>query len=267
MLKRPAPVPDGKSLFPVQRFSLTSKENIELAVAREFPLTIILNGQELVTLLCTPLEMPALAAGYLSSEGLLADAAEIKRITVDEDRGIARVDTVHPVALAEDTPFKRLIASGCGRGASLYSRADAAIPPVTAEITVRPQEIIKLVAEFQHHSELYSATHGVHSAALCARERSILFFEDVGRHNALDKIFGKCLLDNIPLADKLVISSGRMSSDSVYKVAKRGMPLLVSVASPTDLAVKIATDLGVTLAGRVTGSKLDVYTHPHRIQQ
>jgi len=265
MIKGQASMTDGKSTFPVKRFSLTTRENLELAIAREFPLTIILNGQELVTLLCTPLAMPALAVGYLSSEGLLADAAEIKRITVDEERGIARVDTVHPVALEENTSFKRLIASGCGRGASLYSRADAVIPPVTAEIAVHPQEIIKLVAEFQRHSELYSTTHGVHSAALCTRERIELFFEDVGRHNALDKIFGKCLLDKISLEDKLVITSGRMSSDSVYKVAKRGMPLLVSVSSPTDLAVKIATDLGITLAGRVTGSKVDVYTHSRRI--
>ncbi len=249
----------------VKRFSRDGIDNLQLDVAREFPLTIIFNSQELVTLLCTPLEMKCLAAGYLASEGLLAGKDDIKRILLDEEKGIVRIDTKQPVALDENSPFKRVIASGCGRGASLYTASDINIAKITSEMQISADTIITLVDKFQHHSDLYSATHGVHSAALCSREDITVFFEDIGRHNALDKVFGKYLLEGIALEDKLVITSGRMSSDSVYKVAQRGIPVLVSVSSPTDLALRIAADLGLTLVGRVTHNKVDVYTHTDRI--
>jgi len=249
----------------INRYSKEGIINLPVEVAREFPLTIILNGQELVTLLCTPVEMKCLAVGYLASEGLITEKGEIKRILLDENRGVVRVDTKHPIELEQNTPFKRLITSGCGRGASLYTTSDANIPKIVSDDFISPDEIIALVDKFQHHSELYAVTHGVHSAALCDKSSIAVFFEDVGRHNAFDKIFGKCLLETISLENKIVITSGRMSSDSVYKVAKRGIPVLVSVASPTDLALRIADDLGITLVGRVTRNKIDVYTHHERI--
>ncbi|MDD5189709.1 MAG: formate dehydrogenase accessory sulfurtransferase FdhD [Dehalococcoidales bacterium] len=256
---------NGAASFTVKRFSAGGVANLELEIAREFPLTVIFNGVELVTLLCSPVDMKCLAAGYLASEGLIERKEEIKRILLDEDKGIIRVDTLQPVPLVENATFKRVIASGCGRGASLYNTADVGIPKIESNMRIGADKITALVEKFQHHSDLYSATHGVHSAALCSADEIAVFFEDVGRHNAFDKIFGKCLLEGISLENNLVVTSGRMSSDSVYKVARRGMPVLVSVSSPTDLAVRIAADLGVTLAGRVTKQKVDVYTHTERV--
>jgi FdhD protein len=256
---------NGMQLHNINRYSKEGITILPVEVAREFPLTIILNGQELVTLLCTPVEMKCLAVGYLASEGLITEKGEIKRILLDADKGVVRIDTKQPVELEQNTPFKRLITSGCGRGASLYTASDVNISKIESDMFISPEEIINLVDKFQHHSELYAVTHGVHSAALCDKSGIAVFFEDVGRHNAFDKIFGKCLLETIPLENKIVITSGRMSSDSIYKVAKRGIPVLVSVASPTDLALRIADDLGITLVGRVTRNKIDVYTHTERI--
>jgi FdhD protein len=234
-------------------------------VAREFPVTIILNGQELVTLLCSPKDLKYLAAGFLASEGLLQSKDEISKIMVDDQRGVVRLDTVEDKGLAPDVLFKRLITSGCGRGASFYSAADAASQKVESRMELSADEVFDLVKIFQHGSELYAATHGVHSAALCDRKSILVFSEDIGRHNAIDKIFGKCLLEDISTDERIVITSGRISSEILHKVAKRNIPIIISISVPTDLGVKTADNLGITLIGFVRSKKMNVYAHGWRV--
>jgi FdhD protein len=256
---------NGVERFPILRFTKEGNNSIEAVVVREFPLTIILNNHELVTLLCSPMNMEYLAVGFLSSEGLLKSKDEIKKVMVDYQRGVVRVETVEDKELTQEVLFKRLITSGCGRGASFYNAADATSQKVESRMEISTDEISALVGEFQHKSEVYLATHGVHSAALCDRKSISVFFEDVGRHNAIDKVFGKCLFEDIPIDDHLLITSGRISSDSVSKVAKRGIPVIISIAVPTDLAVRMAGDLGITLVGRVNKDRMNVYTNTWRI--
>ncbi len=126
-------------------------------------------------------------------------------------------------------------------------------------------EVFALAHEFQHSSEVHLATHGVHSAALCDRKSLLVFNEDIGRHNAIDKIFGKCLLENISVKDRLIITSGRMTSEILHKVAKRGIPIVISVSSSTDQGVRIADKLGITLIGGVGGRKMYVYANGGRV--
>jgi FdhD protein len=252
---------------PVLRLTREGQESIELAVAREFPLTIILNGQELVTLLCTPRDMEYLAVGFLASEGFISSKNEIKKVTVDEQRGVVRLETVadKDKGPARDVLFKRIITSGCGRGASFYSAADAASQKVESGMEIAVAEIFALAHEFQRSSEVHLATHGVHSAALCDRKNLLVFSEDIGRHNAIDKIFGRCLLEDIAIKDRLIITSGRMTSEILHKVAKRGIPIVISVSSSTDQGVKIADKLGITLIGGVGGRKMFVYANGERV--
>jgi FdhD protein len=250
---------------PVFRFTKEGTTSLEVEVAREFPVTIILNNVELVTMLCSPKDMKYLAAGFLSSEGLIKSKDEIKKILVDERRGVVRVDTVEDKALAEDFFSKRLITTGCGRGASFYNTADAAIKKIESTMVISPGEIFKLADEFQHGSEVYLSTHGVHSAALCDRKKILTFFEDVGRHNAIDKVFGKCLLEGIPTSDHLLMTSGRISSDSVSKAVQRSIPIIVSIAVPTDLSIRMANDFGITLVGHAASGRMNVYTCNQRI--
>ncbi|MBI4286012.1 MAG: formate dehydrogenase accessory sulfurtransferase FdhD [Chloroflexi bacterium] len=249
----------------IARLTREGRSRMDDVVVREFALTIILNDQELVTLLCTPQYLDYLAVGYLASEGLLQDRQEIKRVTVDDQRGVARVETMRQRSPAEEIVFKRLITSGCGRGASFYSAADIATQKVESEMKVSADEIFDLVNRFQHGSELYRATGGVHSAALCDRQNVLVFSEDIGRHNAIDKIFGKCLLEDIPTQDRLVITSGRISSEIMHKVAKRSVPFLISVSAPTSFGVKLADSLGITLIGHVRGKRMNIYTHDWRV--
>ncbi|MFH1624644.1 MAG: formate dehydrogenase accessory sulfurtransferase FdhD [Pseudomonadota bacterium] len=252
--------------IPIFRLTEESRSRIEDVVAREFPLTIILNNQELVTLLCSPEDLKYLAIGFLFSEGLLEGKDEIKKITVDEQRGIVRVETGENNALANELVFKRFITSGCGRGASFYSAADVqSQAKVESRTQMSTQDVLSLVRDFQHRSQIYRATGGVHSAALCDTKSILVFSEDIGRHNAIDKIFGECLLADIPTDERLVITSGRISSEILLKVAKRNIPIIISKSAPTDLGVKLANDLGITLLGFVRGVRINVYTSDWRI--
>lgn len=252
--------------FPVLQLTNEGRSSIELGVARELPVTIILNNQELVTMLCSPKNLDYLAVGFLASEGFLKSKDEIKKIMVDDERGVVRLETVEDKGFDQDVLFKRIISSGCGRGASFYSVADAASQKVESPMVILADEVFALVNEFQHGSEVYLATHGVHSAALCDRKSILVFSEDIGRHNAIDKIFGKCFLEDIPIDDRLVITSGRISSEILHKVAKRGIPIIISISAPTNLGVRIADSLGITLIGSVRGKRrMNIYTNGWRV--
>lgn len=213
-----------------------------------------------------PKELDYLAVGYLASEGLINNKEEVKRIAVDEQRGVVRLDTQSGREIAQDVLFKRMITSGCGRGATFYSATDTASQKVESEVKISTDAIFALVNEFQHGSEVYLATHGVHSAALADGKKILAFSEDIGRHNAIDKILGRCLLEDISTNDKMLISSGRITSEIVHKAAKRGIPIVVSVSVPTDMGIKLAADLAITLIGAVRGNRrMTIYTNDWRV--
>jgi len=251
--------------FPVLQLTREGRSSIEGVFARELPVTIILNDQELVTLLCSPTNLGYLAVGFLSSEGLLKSKDEIKNILVDDERGVVRLETTGNKGFIQDTLFKRVISSGCGRGASFYSAADATNQKVESQMEITADEVFALSTEFQCCSEVWLATHGVHSAALCDRNSILAFSEDIGRHNAVDKIFGKCLLEDIPTKERVVITSGRITSEILHKVAKRDVPIIISISAPTDLGVRIAESMGVTLISFVRGKRMNVCTNAWRV--
>ena len=251
---------------PVLKLTATGADTIEDIVVRESPLTITLNDQEVVTLLCSPSHLEYLAVGFLFSEGLLGSKDEIKSITMDDRRGAVRVETDVDKQLANDELFKRFITSGCGRGASFYDVAgNQGRGKLESTLKIPVSRLLALAREFQHRSEVYRVTGGVHSAALCDSGNIILSDDDIGRHNALDKVFGRCLMNDIPTSDRIIITSGRVSSEIVLKVVRRNIPMIVSKSAPTDLGVKLADDLGITLVGFARGKRMNVYTHTERI--
>ena len=250
----------------ILRFTPEGSRTVEIAIAREFPLTFIFNDMELVTLLCTPANLDYLAVGYLFAEGLISRKEEIKRITTDTTRGVVRISTQEGEAPAHELLYKRLITSACGRGAAFYTAADAQHPDkVESAITITPGEVLALVKEFDKRSEIYQATNGVHSAALCDNKNILVFSNDLGRHNAIDKVFGECIMKGIPTENRMVITSGRTPSEMVLKVAKGKIPILISVSVPTDLGIRLANDLGITIIGFVRGGNMNVYTGRQRI--
>ena len=234
--------------------------------AREFPLTIMLNGDQLVTVLCSPGELEALAAGFLFSEGMIRSKDEITGLTLDSERGIVRIRTAGDKKADEKLFMKRVLTTGCGRGMAFYSYADLdRKKKVLSDLKVTPEEVFSLSRRFQTASELYKSTHGVHSAALCDTREVLVFAEDIGRHNAVDKVLGRCLLKGIAVTDRILVTSGRISSEILFKAAGSGIPILVSKSAPTDMGVDLALELGITLIGFVRGGGMNVYAGQERI--
>ncbi|MFC1846862.1 formate dehydrogenase accessory sulfurtransferase FdhD [Chloroflexota bacterium] len=235
-------------------------------VVRELPLTLFLNGKELVTTLCSPVDLNYLAAGILASEGLLQNKDDIKKLEVDATAGVVRVETKTDIKTEGGRLFKPLVASGGGKGSSSYKIDDIKSITVTDKKTrVLAKEVSTLVEDFLYRSSVYQATHGVHSAALCDNKGIFLFHDDIGRHNAIDKVFGECLLKDIPLDERFMITSGRISSEILLKIAKRKIPILVSKAAPTDLGVELAGKLGVTIVRYMKGKGVNVYSNDWRV--
>ncbi len=235
-------------------------------VVREVPLTVLVNGKELATLQCTPDRLEYLAVGFLLSEGLIKKDTEIKGITLNEKGWYIRVEIADDDLLKEGIISKRVIGTGCAGGISFYRAVDAKnCLPLKSGVLISKEKIFPMMKEFLGMSNLHRDTHGVHSAALCSRERIEIFTEDIGRHNAIDKIIGECFLKGISTEDRIILTTGRVSSEILIKVAKQRIPVIVARSVPTDMAVGLAERLNVTLIGSVGGSRMNIYTHGHRV--
>jgi FdhD protein len=258
--------PDGSTVsYPILKITEAGTEAVNANVVREYPLTIVLNNREMVTLLCYPKDLKHLAVGFLASEGFIESAQDVRDVLVDEVRGVVRVATTREVDDDPDVIFKRVISTGCGRGISFYSPSHEGSLKVESAQTVDSERIASLIKEFQQRSDIYKDTHGVHSAALCDAGGLLVFAEDIGRHNAIDKVFGRCLMEGIETRDKIILTSGRVTSEILHKVARRDVPVLVSISAPTNLGVDISDALGITMVALVRGGKMNVYTHPERV--
>jgi len=249
---------------PFTRVEAGRRQDASGPVVRELPLTVRLNGKELLTTLRSPAALEFLVAGLLFSEGFISQREDIVSLGIDEAAGVAEVATRLKIE-PQGRPLKPLIASGGGKGASGYNPATASAS-VDSRVTITPTQITALISAFLKSSDVYAATHGVHSAALCNPEGIIFFQEDIGRHNALDKIFGAAMLKDMPVRDAIIITSGRISSEVLLKVAKRGVPVLISKASPTDLGVSLARRLGMTLIRAASGG-MNVYAGEERVRE
>lgn len=237
-------------------------------VVVEAPLTIYLNGKELVTLLCTPEKIESLALGFLRSEGLLSSLDDVTGLRLRDDRGAVEVELKNKSGLLEKLYGRRTITSGCGKGTVFFSALDALrSSPVRGDtVSLTAGEIHSLMGELQERSLLFKATGGVHSAALAGSGKILLFCEDIGRHNAVDKIIGECLQQRITMEDKALVCSGRLSSEILLKAAKLRLPVLISRAAPTTLSIELAESLNITLVGFVRGRRMNIYTHSYRVK-
>lgn len=218
-------------------------ESLDDLVVVEAPLKIFLNGQLVAELTCIPKDERFLVVGLLSSEGLIGGRDDIEAIGVSRKRGEVRVYLKPGQAVMEEKP----------RG-------------IESEITLKAQDVINLVSEFEKRSKLFKSTGGVHSAALADDKKILVFYEDIGRHNALEKVFGKCLWESIPLRDKIVLTSGRMTSEIVARCARRDIPIIISPACPTSLGIEMAAKFGVTLVGFTRDERMNLYTSFQRIE-
>lgn len=250
----------------VARFKDGKMELLKDEVVKEIQLTIVLDGKELVTLLCSPGEKEQLAVGFLFSEGLLQKKTDLERLVVDDKRGVVWVDRTKEAKTEDERIGKRFITTGCGKGLSFTDTSEEQNMKVKSGLKVSPKSIPPLMKEFHLRSETHKTTGGVHGAALCDEGGIRLFSEDIGRHSAIDKVLGRCLLSGIPMEEHLMIVSGRISSEILLKIARGGIPILVSKSAPSDLGVMLAKRLGITLVGFARGRRMNVYSNRWRIR-
>jgi len=231
-----------------------SAEEVKGEVVREQPLVIWVNGKKFVTLLCSPLKLDCLVVGYLWLEKVIASLDEIARLDVSEVDGRADVTLAREVEL----PTERILTSGCGGGITF--RIDPRLfPRIRSSLRVRPALLSERMKELFAAAVNYRASRGIHGAALSDGERLLVVAEDVGRHNAVDKVMGEALLKGIATADRILLSTGRISSEMLLKAARMEVPLVASRTSPTEMAVSLAEQLGITVVGYVRADNLNVY--------
>ncbi|WP_136608480.1 formate dehydrogenase accessory sulfurtransferase FdhD [Paenibacillus dokdonensis] len=237
-------------------------------IVTEHPVTIKINGEEFATLVCTPEYIEDMAVGYLASEGVISGTDEIEKLWVQEDEGFVHATVSSWSPLHRQLYSKRYVTSCCGasrQGFVFFNDAKTAKRLHDVPVELSFDDIFRLVREMQEGAETFSQTGGVHNAALCDRSGVLLERMDIGRHNALDKIYGHCLKQDIPMNDKVIVFSGRISSEILLKVAKIGCGVILSKSAPTALALELAENLGITTVGFVRGNSCNVYTHPQRI--
>ena len=233
-------------------------EESDIAIVNEFPVAVTVNGRELVTLIGSPHDLRYLVAGFLRLQGFVSKTEDFEMFSVCDDSGIANV------RIKRELPerLKPILTSGCGTGITF------AIPAILTKIhggQVNPDTVFFLMNQLSERSELYRNHGGIHSAAIGDENGLILYSEDIGRHNTLDRIAGEALFKGIDLSGKMLVTSGRVSAEMAAKGALINVALIASRTSPTDMAVKMCQDAGITLIGYVRGTRFTVYANPERL--
>jgi FdhD protein len=158
-------------------------------------------------------------------------------------------------------PTKRTLTSGCGGGATFTNIGQK----VDSDFIITPTDVLSQMKLLLEHENLYRLSGGVHTSALSDTRNLLVVTEDIGRHNTLDKIQGECLATGVSTRDRLLLTTGRISSEMLRKAARMQTPLLASRHTPTGTAISLARDLGIALIGQVRGNRLSVYSHPERL--
>lgn len=233
----------------------------EYPLSEEAAVTLTVNGREVVTLLCSPRDLREMAVGWLFAEGIIRSSADLVALA-----GCAR-DRELLVTVAGDLPTTaghwRLVTSGCGAGGSEGLRPER-VPRVASGATFPLARLREQARAMLAGAVQYRRTGGIHSAALVS-PRGLVIREDIGRHNAVDKVIGYGLLAGEDFTACALLSTGRLSSEMAWKAAVAGVPLVASLSIPSNLARDIAEAAGITLVGRVLSARPWVYTHPERI--
>ena len=240
----------------------------DVGVVVEVPITIDVEGIENYTLLCTPSDTRALALGFLFTEGIVENTSEVQHLEPCEDaQNVVRVRLSGGVPKIGDPNRNLLIVSSCGAcGTEDLATRIGALPKVGDTLRVSSALLRTARESLRSKQSLFELCGGTHAAGVYDQSGCIVSFaEDAGRHNALDKAIGKCLLESTPTACLAAALSGRVSLEMVSKCARAGIELISAISAPTTLAINVAERCGITLCAFVRETRATVFTHPHRV--
>jgi FdhD protein len=212
-------------------------QTVDGAVTQEALVRLHVNGQEFATLMCTPIELDELALGFLRAEGVIRSLEDVRRVVVCPNGSC--VEVWLRAGLEPPTAARRIITSGCGGGIT-FDDLSAHQAPLNTATTVSPADLLDRMRDLYRAARLYAQTQGIHTSALSDGQRLLLAAEDIGRHNTVDRLWGKALKHGLATEGLILLATGRISSEMLGKAAKMGVPIVVSRTSPTSLSVELA---------------------------
>jgi FdhD protein len=234
---------------------------VEGEVVDESQTCIAVNGQELATFMCSPKDLDRMAVGFLYNEGLIQSLEEVRSLHVSANETCVDV-WLHD--LERELPKRFVITAGCGGGVT-FDDLSQQHDPITADLTVNAKQLAGLMRRLHLGAELYQRARGIHTAVLADGDEILIQVEDIGRHNCLDKLAGAALLDSIRTNGRILMSSGRISSEMINKARRLETPIVCSRTSPTSLSVALAESWNMTIVAYLRQDRMRVYTHPERV--
>ena len=245
------------------RIKGNKREEISDLVARETTFTILLNKKKLVALNCSPEKYKYLGLGFLYTSGILQKKEDIISLDINEKQDLMDIE-IKGVSLSSED----IINSDLWIGSYQQPEERGETPlSVDSSLKISSNLIYSLISEMQERANFFKLTGGVHSCALADKNGSIILFsEDISRYNSIDKILGEALVNDITTEDKIILTSCRITSGILRKIIIGKLPIVISRAAPTDLTIKLAKKVGITLVGFVRGERMNIYTHPQRIE-
>jgi FdhD protein len=249
---------------PIRYFQVDARktEAIESSTIVETPVALTVNGQVWTTFMCTPVYLEALMIGFLFNEGVIDSMDEVEDVRICEHGDNVDIWLTHEAP----KPDSWTRTSGCTGGVTAVASIERPqVASVSDEFNLSPGQINHLVEMLFESQELYRETGGVHTSALSDGDRVILSAEDIGRHNTLDKIAGRCLMENTWPEKRVLITTGRISSEMLQKAVRMGAKVIASRTSPSSLSIELAELWGVTLIGYARRNRFNLYATPERI--
>ena len=233
---------------------------LDKAPPPERAISVILDGEELATIACSPVRVIALALGFLRVEDIIQRAEDVTLMEVCDDETVVKI-RLAPTARRVPHDRKRILTSGCGRGVTF----SLDVVPVAGGMTVRPEQLMAWMEELLDRAAGYREHGGTHTAGLFGPAGLELIVEDIGRHNTVDRIAGEAILADIDTTGKAILTSGRISSEMLVKTSRLGCGIVASRTSPTELAVSLAIEANVALCGYVRRDQLRIFHDAGRL--
>ncbi len=253
---------EGPSTLKIIRVTQEKQELATRQVVEEYPLRLRVNGRDLATLVCSPHQLNFLLAGFFHLQGFINSLDDILSMGVCDDYGLAelRIRTELPERL------QPTLTSGCGTGIAYNLPQNLLDLSRQRPRSYHSEALFRLMKDLQGQAEQYRNHGGIHSAAIGDADGLLLYAEDLGRHNTLDRLAGEALFKEIELQDKMLVTSGRVSTEMVAKAARLGIGLIASRTSPTDKAIELCEQAGITMIGYLRGNSMEIYSHAQQLQ-
>ncbi len=234
-------------------------ERVEKHIACERPLTVYLNWRPIVTLMTLGARAESLALGYLKNQGFISDLKQLESVIVDWDVNSAAIITSESTADLEEKLSEKTVTTGCGQGTVYGGFMDGLDDIVLPQPQLKQSMIYSLLKNISTYNETYKNAGAVHGCGLCQDDQIVDFVEDVGRHNAVDTLAGEMWLKQDTGNNKLFYTTGRLTSEMVIKVAKMGIPIVLSRSGATQMGLELAQKLGITMIARAKGKHFLIY--------